>query len=1184
MADPPERTGGNSPNRQAPPGGYRALSSGMVRSGLTVLAQPRGDGSVVRMSDTTVHFSVLCDMMDAVVRNRKPLIKRKHLATFLDHVYTDHEFFSAMRLILPELDRERATYGLKEAVLAKHLTDALGLGKESEDAKKLLEWKTGGKRAGANAGKFPLVASEVLQRRQREVSAGITIREVNDLLDKLAAGESREEKIAVLTELISETNVREMKWLICIILKDLKLGVSEKTVFSEFHPDAEDLFNVTCDLKLVCQKLSDRSIRYKRQDIEVGKAVRPQLAARVDTSEAAWKKMKGKAVIVECKFDGDRIQIHKDGEIVYFFSRTFIDHTEYKEAISDLIVSNVLQEKCILDGEMLVFDRSTNRFADFGANQEADVAFDVLYVDGGSVIHQALHERQQLLEASVKPIKGRLEVLTPSSGLNQLRQPGEPVWSTIATSETEVEHFFLETVDNRDEGVLLKDMESKWEPGDRSGKWLKIKPDYVNVESDLDALIIGGYYGKGGRGGKVSNFLLGLAEKHPAGGNPTRFISFCRVGTGFSNEELGELRQKLEPFWRPNARGTKAPSFYTVTNHSKERPDLWIDQPEKSVILQIKSDIRTIRSEVFATPYSLRFPRVQKIRYDKPWYDCLDKDALYEIVTGRGGQTVDGKRYSALELRQPKRQKKGGAAVSAIRPLLPQHLTTTDVSEVQRKSDLFGGLIIYFPNFSEDLSREKSHILITEHGATFSMSLSPLVTHTIAAEKRGIKYQAAAGCTDVIHYSWIMDCLHAQKLLPLKSKYYLHLSDATKAKLRDTMDASGDSYTDKLEQADLQQLLQAVDTIHISGAEVNACRSECCTDGLWYLFQGCHIYLLQAYGISYDNSYSFVDLCACVPKEISKYLRSRSVHIVKQSWIEDSVATGYRIKELDYNIRGDADVNADADLNVDGERKLTKSGDRLLPRAMRRRGRAQPIDKASKDEVLTTQSGKGQQAKRNVPDKKPTKRRRVQVMDQGRSDETERLEEKISLRKQPEPLPRESDSVSHVKVGINATRSKAWEQGEDGGRPIDAPQDRAAQETSHTGHVPDVQERTSQDLVIGQDRRTRAVDRHNTATDSMLSDFLGHGRPPQGYGISPTSEEGGPRFSDSDGKVSKVPLSIAAAHPNSVQKADSEVFSSPPSLGGTALESGSSAATPQSTEKKRVSYKSLADRYLGKQK
>jgi DNA ligase-4 len=71
----------------------------------------------------------------------------------------------------------------------------------------------------------------------------------------------------------------------------LKLEISEKTVFSVFHPDAEDLFNVTCDLKLVCEKLCDRNQRYKRQDIEVGKAVRPQLAARVGNVEEAWKKV-----------------------------------------------------------------------------------------------------------------------------------------------------------------------------------------------------------------------------------------------------------------------------------------------------------------------------------------------------------------------------------------------------------------------------------------------------------------------------------------------------------------------------------------------------------------------------------------------------------------------------------------------------------------------------------------------------------------------------------------------------------------------------------------------------------------------------------------------------------------------------------------------------------------------------
>ena len=116
----------------------------------------------VNMSDASVEFSVLCRLFEAIIRCKKAVLKRKHIHTFLEHVYTEHDYFSAMRLILPDLDKERGNYGLREAVLAKFLTDALGLSKESEDAKKLLNWRKGGQRAGNNAGNFPFVASEVI--------------------------------------------------------------------------------------------------------------------------------------------------------------------------------------------------------------------------------------------------------------------------------------------------------------------------------------------------------------------------------------------------------------------------------------------------------------------------------------------------------------------------------------------------------------------------------------------------------------------------------------------------------------------------------------------------------------------------------------------------------------------------------------------------------------------------------------------------------------------------------------------------------------------------------------------------------------------------------------------------------------------------------------------------------------
>lgn len=240
-------------------------------------------------------FSVLVSLFNWIQKSKTSTQKRSKFRKFLDTFCKPVDYFAAIRLILPSLDRERGTYGLKESVLATCLVDALGMSRDSEDAVRLINWRKAGAKAGANAGNFALVAAEVLQRRQGMASGGLTIKELNDLLDRLASSENRNgnrsEKISVLSILIKMTNAQEMKWIVMIILKDLKLGISEKSIFHEFHPDAEDLFNVTCDLKLVCEKLRDRSQRHKRQDIEVGKAVRPQLAMRVGDATVAWKKV-----------------------------------------------------------------------------------------------------------------------------------------------------------------------------------------------------------------------------------------------------------------------------------------------------------------------------------------------------------------------------------------------------------------------------------------------------------------------------------------------------------------------------------------------------------------------------------------------------------------------------------------------------------------------------------------------------------------------------------------------------------------------------------------------------------------------------------------------------------------------------------------------------------------------------
>ncbi|KAJ9548505.1 hypothetical protein OSB04_021048 [Centaurea solstitialis] len=813
----------------------------------------------------------MCSLFNWIQKSKSSTKKRSKFRKFLDTYCKPSDYFAAVRLILPNLDRERGSYGLKESVLATCIIDALGMSRESPDAVRLINWRKGGAKTGVNAGNFSLVASEVLQRRQGMISGGLTIKELNDLLDRLASSENRAEKISVLADLIRKTNAQEMKWIIMIILKDLKLGISEKSIFHEFHPDAEDLFNVTCDLKLVCERLRDRHQRHKRQDIEVGKAVRPQLALRVANAASAWKKLHGKEVVIECKFDGDRIQIHKNGADIHFFSRNFLDHPEYIHGMSNIIIQNVLVDRCILDGEMLVWDTSTDRFAEFGSNQEIakaakeglaserqvllDVAFDILYDGDTSVIHQSLKERHELLKKVVKPIKGRLEILVPDGGLNVHRAVGEPCWSRVAHNVDDVETFFKRTIENRDEGIVLKDLGSKWEPSDRSGKWLKLKPEYVRAGADLDVLIIGGYYGSGRRGGQVAQFLVGLAERPASNTYPRRFISFCRVGTGLSDEELDAVVNKLKPYFRKYEYPKKSPpSYYKVTNNSKERPDVWIDSPEKSIILSITSDIRTIRSEVFAAPYSLRFPRIDKVRDDKPWHECLDVNNWCSLVIIRhNGEEIMKSNKKINQNDQIKDcDKKSGSVV-------PSHLLQTDVSQIKGESLIFSNMMflptyqlqISFQSFPELLdfanvpsthSLDSLHKMVAENGGTFSMNLNNSVTHCIAAESKvWIKFQGAKRHGDVIHYSWLLDCCSQKKLVPLHPKYFLVLSESSKKKLQEEIDEFSDAYYLDIDIKDMEQLLNNINRSEDSKT-IDHYKKKYCPLDKWSRFSGCCMY------------------------------------------------------------------------------------------------------------------------------------------------------------------------------------------------------------------------------------------------------------------------------------------------------------------------------------------------------
>lgn len=141
------------------------------------------------------------------------------------------DFYPAMRLIIPERDRDRPMYGLKEKAIGRLLVKLLKLNPSSDDGFNLLNWKLPGQTSASRmAGDFAGRCYEVLSKRPMRTSVGnLRIAEVNQLLDKLAAAQKEDTQLPVFEEFYEQMNADELMWIIRIILRQMKLGASEKT-------------------------------------------------------------------------------------------------------------------------------------------------------------------------------------------------------------------------------------------------------------------------------------------------------------------------------------------------------------------------------------------------------------------------------------------------------------------------------------------------------------------------------------------------------------------------------------------------------------------------------------------------------------------------------------------------------------------------------------------------------------------------------------------------------------------------------------------------------------------------------------------------------------------------------------------------------------------------------------------
>ncbi|MEM2933732.1 MAG: ATP-dependent DNA ligase, partial [Methanocellales archaeon] len=208
--------------------------------------------------------------------------------------------------------------------------------------------------------------------------------------------------------------------------------------------------------------------------------------------------------------------------------------------------------------------------------------FDILYIEGKSLIALALRERRKILK-------------------NILRQDANDAISIAAqivtSSVEEVEKIYAEAIAAGHEGIMLKDLNSAYTPGKRGKHWLKLKPE----SETLDLVVIGAEWGRGKRAHLLGSYVLACRDP-----NTNELLSIGKVGTGMSDEMLADLTEIFQELIIP-----KAGKEVNV----------------KPVIVFEVGYEEIQKSPNYASGYALRFPRLVNIRYDKTpeEIDTLDK-------------------------------------------------------------------------------------------------------------------------------------------------------------------------------------------------------------------------------------------------------------------------------------------------------------------------------------------------------------------------------------------------------------------------------------------------------------------------------------------------------------------------------------------------------------------------------
>lgn len=483
-----------------------------------------------------------------------------------------------------------------------------------------------------NSGDYGLVAESFTDK----VSGSRSIENIFESLERIAAtsGEgSVEGKIEQISDVIRSMGSLENRYFARILIERLRLGIGDSTIidalsFSQAGDKAdssevERAYNRTSDLGLVTERYLFAGLSgLEAIQVEVGNPVRMAQAARLSSGAEIVDKI-GKCGI-EPKYDGFRIQLHRNGDEVHIYSRNLEDMTGMFPEVAEAARTQLIEDKVILEGEAMAYDPDSQNFLPFQVTVSRRRKHNIEAMAAQVPLTLLVFD---LLCASGQDLTG-LPYIDRRTRLLNLVDPNHTISVTpnfVTNDAQAIDTYFSAEVEAGLEGILAKRLDAPYQAGKRNFNWIKMKRSYkVELIDTLDCTVVGYWFGQGKRAiWGIGALLTAVWDAHDG-----RLKTIARVGTGLSDVEWVQMRELLVV----DARNSRPADL-----DSNIEPDVWVIPRYVVEVLAdelTRSPNHTAGRTMDEPGYALRFPRLLGMpRVDKAPIDSTTVAEVESMFT-----------------------------------------------------------------------------------------------------------------------------------------------------------------------------------------------------------------------------------------------------------------------------------------------------------------------------------------------------------------------------------------------------------------------------------------------------------------------------------------------------------------------------------------------------------------------